>query len=437
MKTLKTFSNWSGNLQFTPQSVNYPDSIEAIVALVDEARLASKRVRLVGSGHSWMPLIETEDVLVSLDHWQGVEAVDHDQQTAVVRAGTKLSRLGQELFEHGVALANMGDIDVQSIAGAFFTGTHGTGTEHQILSSQLVAVTLVTADGQVLEWNEQDHPDEMNAVRVSFGALGIVVKMEVKVQPAFKLEELQYRQPLDQVFSNLETFKQSNRHFEFFWFPQTENVVIKRVNVTDRPVLKPKKYMVFLEDRALSRALKLAARFPKMGRQINQAVMALVDHETEGSADYAHLVFPSPRELRFNEMEYNIPAEHWKACFSEIVELYSQPGFNVFFPIECRWVKGDDIWLSPAYQRDSAYIAVHQVAGSPYEEAFAQIEAIFRKYDGRPHWGKLNTMSREEAWETYPKLKDFAELRDQLDPQGVFSNDYVSHMIGLGVPETA
>ncbi|MEM8863271.1 MAG: D-arabinono-1,4-lactone oxidase, partial [Chloroflexota bacterium] len=313
----------------------------------------------------------------------------------------------------------------------------GTGVDHQILSSQLVGVTLVTAAGQLVEWNERDHPNEMNAIRVSFGALGIVVKMEVKVLPAFKLEELQYRHPMGQVVSNLETLKQSNRHFEFFWFPQADDVVIKRTNLTDRPVVKPKKYLVFLEDRVVSRALKLAARFPKIGREINRAVMSLVDTETDGSVDYAHRVFPSPRELRFNEMEYNIPAEHWEACFSEIVDLYNQPDFNIFFPIECRWVKGDNIWLSPAYQRDSAYIAVHQVAGSPYKEAFAQIEAIFRKYDGRPHWGKLNTMSREEAWQKYLKLKDFAELRAQLDPDGVFCNDYVAHMIGLGIPEAA
>ncbi|MEM8863796.1 MAG: FAD-binding protein, partial [Chloroflexota bacterium] len=166
---MKTFSNWSGNLQFAPQSIRYPDSLEAIVDLVNEAREAGRRVRLVGSGHSWMPLIETEDVLVSLDNWQGVESVDANAQTAVVRAGSKLSNMGAELFEHGFALANMGDIDVQSIAGAFFTGTHGTGVDHQILSSQLVGVTLVTASGQVVEWNERDHPNEMNAIRVSFG----------------------------------------------------------------------------------------------------------------------------------------------------------------------------------------------------------------------------------------------------------------------------
>ena len=175
---------------------------------------------------------------------------------------------------------------------------------------------------------------------------------------------------------------------------------------------------------------KWAANAPKIGTWLNRMMIRLVDAETEGTVDHAHLVYPSPRELRFNEMEYNIPAESWHKCFAEIVELYNQPDFPVLFPIECRWVKRDDFWLSPASGRDSAYIAVHQVAGHDYKEPFAKIETIFRKYDGRPHWGKLNTMSREEAWQTYPKMADFSELRAKLDPYSMFCNDYVARMIG-------
>ncbi|NET74078.1 MAG: FAD-binding oxidoreductase, partial [Sphaerospermopsis sp. SIO1G2] len=324
----------------------------------------------------------------------------------------------------------MGDIDVQSIAGAFFTGTHGTGVAHQILSSLLVGVTIITADGEIREWHETTHPDEMNAVRVSFGALGIVAKMAVRVLPSYKLEEKQYKRPLAEVMANLETHKRSHRHFEFFWFPKTDYVVVKELNETERPPVAPQPFMVFIEAKLFSQLARWSASAPAVGKWLNRAIVSLVDAETEGTVDHAHRVYPSPRELRFNEMEYSIPAESWPDCFAEIVERYNQPDFPVLFPIECRWVKGDDIWLSPANGRDSAYIAVHQVAGHEYKEPFAQIEAIFRRYNGRPHWGKLNTMSREDAWETYPKMADFASLRAKLDPHKMFCNEYVARMVG-------
>ncbi|MEM7334013.1 MAG: D-arabinono-1,4-lactone oxidase [Chloroflexota bacterium] len=423
-----TFSNWAGNLQFAPKQVQQPTSLDEIIALVNETRRQNGRIRLVGSGHSWMPLISTDDVLVSLDGWQGLEAVDHEAGTATLRAGTKLAQAGRELFEQGVAMTNMGDIDVQSLAGAFFTGTHGTGVNFPILAANLVGVTLVTASGDVVEWNENDHPDEMNAVRVSFGAFGIVVKMTVSVIPAYKLQVQQYRLPIQDALANLELFKQSNRQFEFFWFPHADTVAVKRLNETDRPLKATPNLMSMIEEHALGYAFKWAVRSPKRGPMINRTIMKFVDAESEGYVAHAHQAFASTRDTRFNEMEYNIPAGNFDACFEAIVSQYHQPNFDIFFPIECRWVKQDNAWLSPAYERDSAYIAVHQLIGAPYKDQFAKLEAIFRRFGGRPHWGKLNTMTREDGMRAYPRMNDFIALRNELDPNNMFCNDYLVRM---------
>ncbi len=427
---MNVFSNWAGNVQFRPRTFCSPDSLEAIAAAVQQAQQDSRRVRVVASGHSWMPLIETRDLLMSLEQWQGVERVDHEKGTAVIRAGTTLARAGQELFEQGVALQNMGDIDVQTIAGAFFTGTHGTGVELPILSASLVGVTIVTADGRLIEWNESDHPDEMNAVRVSFGAFGVVAKMEVRVEPAYKLLEQQCRMPLRDVIDEIETLKQANRNVEFFWFPYTDWAMVKRLNKTDRPIKKPNNYLALLEDRVAVQFCEWGARYPKLGAPLNRTLMRLANDEPTDVVDQSHIVYPSPRtRLRFYEMEYNIPADHWRPCFEALLALYDQPAFNIALPVECRWVKADDSWLSPAYRRDSAYIAVHQAVGAPYQAQFAKLEAMFRHFGGRPHWGKLNTMSREQAWKTYPKMRDFAALRDQIDPDERFCNDYLARML--------
>lgn len=418
--------NWSGNLSFRPKQIASPSSVDEIVALVEKARDEGKSIRVYGAKHSWTPLIPTDDVLMHLDNWQGVERVDKETMTATVRAGTRLHRLGEELYSSGVSMANLGDIATQSIAGALLTGTHGTGQQLGILASQLVGVQIVTAKGDVLDWNEQDHPDEMNAVRVSLGALGIVVKMTLKVQPAYKLHAKQYRLAIPDLEAGLDTLLADNRHFEFFWFPRTESVVAKTLNITEEADRSSSIIDDALERHGLELVWAVGRRVPSLGPGLNKMLMKFISEDTLGEVNWAHKVFPSPRETRFNEMEYNIPAEHWRSCFDELRAMYED--FDVFFPVESRWAKGDKIWLSPAHERDSAYIAVHQLMGSPYKSEFAKLEAIFRKYDGRPHWGKLNTMTREQARTLYPRFDDFAELRQALDPGGMFLNKYLRDM---------
>jgi FAD-linked oxidoreductase len=425
-----TYRNWSGNLQFSPQHIAKPDSIEAMVDIVQQARKQGRKVRMVGTAHSWMPLIETNDVLVSLDNWQGVESVDKNNMVATVRAGTKLHRLGEELFAQGVALANMGDIAEQSIAGAFFTGTHGTGAELGILATQLVGVTLINGLGDVITWHEDEHPDMMNAVRVSLGALGMVAMMQVRVMPAYKLHEKQVRLPMrDAHRQRGDFYKTEHRHAEFFWFPHSQDVVFKTLNLSEDDIKPPRTFDLILENRVVNIIMALGARFPAWGARLNKTMMGFVDKESMGTVNHAHQIFPTQRRLRFNEMEYNVPAEQWQACFDDLRDLYHSKGFGVNFPIEGRWVQGDAIWLSPAYGRDSAYFAVHQVAGYPYKDAFAQIEAIFRRYGGRPHWGKLNTMTRAEAHAHYARLTDFIGLREESDPQHIFGNAYLDGML--------
>lgn len=426
----REFRNWSGNLRFRPATIARPGSIDEIVALVREAHTSRRRIRVVGTGHSWMPLIRTDDILVSLDNWQGIEAVDRDAGTATIRAGTKLHRVATGLHDYGLALENMGDIADQSLAGALLTGTHGTGAGLRILASQIVGAELVTGTGGLLQWHEDSHPDEMRALRVSFGALGLVTRLTLRVLPDYKLHELQVRYPLDDLFASVEQLKRDNRHVEFFWFPGTETVVLKRLNVTDDVPRTRPPVDAFLEDNAVNVVMRLAAQFPGQGGAINRAFMGLVDETSAGTIDHACRVFPAVRNLPFNEMEYAIPAEAWADCFRDLIALYHRPGFNVHFPVEGRWVAADDAMLSPAHDRDSAYFAVHQVAWRDHQAPFAEIEALFRRYGGRPHWGKLNTMTRENARAHYPRLPDFLALRERLDPQRTFSNRYLDGLLG-------
>ena len=430
---MKRWHNWSSSVQCTPQQIVKPESIVELARMVKKWGKQGRHVRVVGSGHSFTPLVETDDVLVSLENVQGVEAFDEASGTVTALGGTQLKNLGKELFDKGLAQENLGDIDVQSIAGAISTGTHGTGIRFGTLSTQIEKLTLVTADGELLECSAEQNSDVFKAAQVSLGMLGIIAKATVRVVPAKRLHFQSHRESLDDCLTNLERYKQENSHFEFFWMPYTKWVQAKFLNETEEPASGNNWWGTFnkivMENyvySVLSESCRVVPRLTKVVSNVSAMGIAPVDE-----VDYSHRLFATPRMVRFQEMEYNIPAEHFESVIREIRECIEQQQFAVHFPIECRFVLADDIWLSPAYQRDSAYIAVHMYRGMPYRSYFYHIEQIFRRYQGRPHWGKIHTQTAESLATLYPRWDDFRRIRAELDPDGMFLNSYLRSLFDV------
>ena len=427
VKQGERWRNWSGSVEGAPQQVAMPGSMNELTQLIQTYARDGRRVRVVGSGHSFTPLVQTDDVLMSLDGLQGIEAVDSERGIVTVLGGTKLKRLGEELLERGLAQENLGDINVQSIAGAISTGTHGTGIRFGSLATQVDGLTLVTASGELLECSPEQQPDVFKAAQVSLGALGVIAKVRLRVVPAKVLHYTGSRKRLSECLAHLEEFKQENAHFEFFWFPYTDWVQAKFLNPTDRQPDRNTFWSSFnkivLENWVyglLSEVNRIYPRLSKRICQISASSIASIDE-----TNYSHRLFSTPRSVRFQEMEYNIPAEHTATVIQDIQECIEREQFQVHFPLECRFVHSDDIWLSPAYQRESAYLAVHMYKGMPYQAYFQAIEAIFRRYQGRPHWGKMHTRTAAELAELYPHWQDFRRVRAGLDPRGMFLNDYL------------
>jgi FAD-linked oxidoreductase len=421
------WSNWSGSVQSKPHQAAMPDSINELARMIGDYGRGNYRVRVAGAGHSFTPLVQTDDVLMSLEHLQGIESIDKERGTVTVLGGTRLKRLGQELFEHGLAQENLGDIDVQSISGAISTGTHGTGISLGTLSTQVAGLTLVTATGELLECSPEQEPDVFKAAQVSVGTLGVIAKVKLRVVPAKRLHYQGYRKKLSDCLANLEQYKQQNTHFEFFWFPYTDAVQAKFLNETSAPTSASSLWgdfnKIVLENGVfwlISECCRLFPWFSKTACKFSGTSIANVDE-----INYSHRLFSTPRTVRFQEMEYNIPAEHAGAVITEIQDCINRHQFKVNFPIECRFVHSDDIWLSPAYQRESCYIAVHMYRGMPYTAYFHHIEEIFKRYQGRPHWGKMHTRTAAELSELYPRWHDFRRVRAALDPQGMFLNNYL------------
>jgi len=426
------WKNWSGSVKFNPKQVFYPSSIEEVISIVKKANIEKKKIRVVGSCHSFTPLISTQDFLVSLDRLQGIISINTKENIAEIWAGTKLEFLGKELYQAGFSQENLGDINVQSVAGAFLTGTHGTGTQHGILATQIEEMTVVLPNGEVLVCSKTRHTDIFRALGVSLGLLGIVVKLKIRIKPALTYRYESRKMETVDLYQQLNEFKNDNEHFEFYLFPYSKNVQVKFMNETraKNNSFKFEKWKVAaLENKAFWLLSEFSRNFPKSSQQISKISGSSVPNSK--MLGPSHELFSTVRNVKFNEMEYSIPSECMSDATSEIQEEIMRKKFNVHFPIECRFVKADDFLISPATLRDSAYIAVHMYKGMPHQEYFNRIEEILQSYNGRPHWGKMHTMTIETFHQKYPFLKDFLELRNIVDRNNVFVNAYLSNLFNI------
>lgn len=428
-----TWKNWAENVQCQPIAILYPQNEGDVVKIIQQARQEGRKIRVVGSGHSFSPLLDTDQIIVSLDLMQGLISVNEAQCQATVWAGTKLKALGELLFDKGMAQENLGDIDVQSIAGATATGTHGTGAQFGVIATQITAFTIVTGTGDIVECSRTQNPELFEGGRVSLGTWGIITRVTIQLLPTYKLEYTSKRAKLEDTLSRLEEYNATTRNFEFYWMPFTDGLQLRFSNQTDKPVNdgRFKKYInqVVLENNFLKLLCSIGTVFPKSYKRISRVISRAVT--TEHKINHSHRVFASLRRVKFREMEYCIPAEHFKEAIRAVHRQVQERDYRVFFPVECRFSKGDDIWLSPAYGRDSAYMAFHVYYKTPHEPYFSEIEKTMMQFDGRPHWGKMHCRNHETLRPAYPKWDQFLQTRAQLDPDQLFINPYMKDVLGL------
>jgi FAD/FMN-containing dehydrogenase len=400
------WSNWSGLVSCRPRQLLSPASEEEVVAIVRGAAAAGEMVRVTGTGHSFTPLCSSDDVLLSLDRLSGIESVDAAARRAWIRAGTKIHDLGGPLAERGLALENQGDVDVQAIAGAVSTGTHGTGPTLGSISTQVVGLRIVTAAGDLIECSNEADAELFRAAQVALGSLGVITAVQLRLLPLYRLHERVRREPLDACLASLDERIRANRHFEFFWYPTDDSAFTKTLNPTD-----------LAADAATSPAHD--------GSPAENPGLSSAERER---VDDSWRIFPTVRENRFNEMEYSVSAELGLECFLEVRDLMRRRHPLVTWPIEYRTVAADEILISPAYGRATVAISIHQGAELPHAAFFDEAEQIFRRHQGRPHWGKLHSLTRRELTALYPQWERFLSVRSRLDPQGRFLNEHLRRL---------
>jgi L-gulonolactone oxidase len=425
--------NWAGDQRCRPARIVRPRNRTELAAAVAAAAAAGERVRVAGSGHSFTEAALTPGTLLRVEALGGVIDADPASGLVKVGGGTVLADLGEELARLGLAMENLGDIDRQTIAGAISTGTHGTGARLRSISAQVEGLELVLADGSVRHLSPATDPELLRAARVGLGALGAISAVTLRCVPAFNLLRVDSPQPREEVLDTFQERAEANEHFELFTFPYSDLALVLERNRIESPPRPRGAAAAFLNDVVLENwALGALAATGKALPAMIPALSRLAGRLASGSrtSDRSDRVFANERHVRFTEMEYALPREHGPEAARRVIEWVRANRYPVFFPIEMRVAAGDDASLSPAHERDTAYVAVHQYRGMEWRPYFEAVEEIMDSYGGRPHWGKRHFQTAATLAPRYPGWEEFQRARDLLDPGRTFANEYTERVLG-------
>ena len=397
----ETWENWSGNVTSTPTDFVTPESEQELQEIVATCHDEGRTLRVVGSGHSWTPLVATDDLLVSLERMTGIMSVDEAASEAVVRGGTTLEEAATELHTRGLAMPNLGDVSQQTIAGAFATGTHGTGPNFPNLAAMLVGGRIVTGTGEIRSFHKESDPEFLDAARVSLGALGIFTEIRLDLLSTYKIHRREYCTSFDACWPHIDTLIEENRHFDFYWYPRSDEVKLRLLNG------------------------------PGGGTDHADLTYATRVQDETG---WWHQTIPEHDEIgrTFEEMEYAVPrdraAEFILAMRDRIRDRWRA---SVGWRTLVRTVAADDAYLSAEYDRDVVTVGFLQNTELPYWDYFEDLESLALEYDGRPHWGKRHTLRGDELRERYPRFDDFLAVRESMDPDGLFLTPYLETLLGI------
>jgi FAD/FMN-containing dehydrogenase len=400
------WQNWGGNQTFSYAEAVVAAGASDVVGAVREAAKHRRGLRVQGSGHSFTPIVQTDHTLVDISALSGVDAADSVTGRATIRAGTPLSEVGEPLWRHGLSLANQGDVDTQTISGAIATGTKGSGPRFGSLSSTVRGFRLVNGLGDTVAITE-DEPELLHAAQVSVGMLGVVIDIDVQCVPAYKLREHNTVLPYSEVVARWDEFLTGYRHFSFWYLPTDESSMMYDLG-----------------------------RLPR-----DHCVVKLLTEESTSADDVAadpgartgpaYQVYPdATTDLRFHELEYMVPAEHGLEALETVRDLMHNRHPEQNSPVQIRWQHADEGFLSAQYRRDTVSVSVSGEIGTTYEPFLRELDQELRRFDARPHWGKIHFLTRDRVEALYPRYEDFQRIRREFDPSGIFLNPHLRDLFG-------
>ncbi len=431
----RPWKNWAGTYRCSPTRIESPSTERQIVAIVRSSVERGERVKVIGSGHSFTDIACTNGVMIRLDNYNQVLSVDRGAATVTAQSGITLLQLSEAIAHIGLAMENMGDIGYQTISGAISTATHGTGERFGNISSQVVGLSLITANGDVRHCSPDKDADVFKAAQSGLGALGVLSTVTLKCVPAYNLRSVQEPHLVDELLEQFDELCASSDHFEFFWWPHTDLAqAISNTRTQDPPLKSERRTGVraYVNDIVVENyAFGVVQRAAQVRRSWIPSLAGFTAKTLTRKvmADRSDRIFANQRLVRFAEMEYAVPRDQLIPAFRDVRTMIERAGLLISFPVEVRAVAADDIPLSPAYGRETGYIAVHVFNKFQYEPYFREVEAIMDAHDGRPHWGKLHFQTAETLRPRYPMWDRFLAVRDRLDPNRRFGNSYLNRVL--------
>lgn len=426
------WQNWTGSVQCDPPHRSEPLTIEEIQSEIVRVAEDGERLRVIGNGGSVAPLCWADDSHMSLRRFSGLEALDAQRRRVWVRAGTTLAELYTLLAERDLAIDNGPSLNWATIGGAISTATHGSGMAFGNLASLVTGLRLVLADGTVRQCSRDEHPDLFAAARVGLGTLGVITHVELQCVNHYRLRVVRTRASFGETLARLTDIRREHRNLELYWFPYARTVLQRAADETREAPAHPFSVRALrnrVQDKLLSDvARRFAQRSPQSAERAASFLVSRMNHRTVVLD--AERAYHTARRSRVLQLEYAIPIARIGDTLRQLERLIQMLDFRIHVPIEIRFVRADDAWLSPQYERDSACITLPAYRDRPHDNYYAALGELFDRVDGRPHWATAHGKTADELRPLYPRFDDFCRLRETVDPRGLLLNPYLARLLG-------
>lgn len=428
------FVNWARTAISSPVRWHLPTGEADLRRVVEDAANRGHRLRIVGAGHSFSRIAVPDTEAVSLDAWAGAAVIDRERGVVTVPGGMRLRELSAVLLREGFSLPIVGSIQAQSIAGAIATGTHGSSLQHGNIASLVTGLRMVTGTGDVLVVG--DGSDRLDSVRVHLGTLGAVTEVTLRIIPAGRLHQSIEHIPIKEVPDALASIASSAEYVKVWWLPHAPLAQVVRYVRTTAPLTRRPSAATrrWIDERIMHRwvfpaMVALQHRRPTLTAGIN-ARLSRIYLGAASQVGQDSLMLNTPMPMRHRETEAALAMAKAGKALESVLDLFhdGRPAAN--FPLEIRFVRGDDMWMSPAQGADTCQIGAYSTDGPDRRQYFERFWQVMRPLGARPHWGKEFDHDAAQLRPLYPNFDRFLDLRDTLDPHRVFGTDAHTRMLG-------
>jgi len=412
--------NWSGNLEYSTNKIDYPKSVEEVQQLVKKYN----KLKVLGTRHCFNTIADSKYNFISLRDMKKIVSLDANAKTVTVEGGIKYGELAPWLNDKGFALHNLASLPHISVAGAVTTATHGSGVKNKNLCSPVEALEIVTANGDVINLSKKDGENFYAAV-VGLGAIGVITKVTLNVQPAFMMRQRVYiKMPLQQVKEHFDEIVSAGYSVSLFtdWQSESINEVWIKSRVDDASNAEAKKDFFGAEA-----ATKNVHPIIELPAENCTEQMGVPGTWYERLPHFKMGFTPSSgKEL---QAEYFVPHEHAVEAIQAIQKMGKAIGPHLFIS-EIRTIDADDFWMSPCYKQPS--VTIHFTWKQEWDavsKLLPVIEKELTPFNAKPHWGKLFTMPPSTLASRHQKMNDFKKIVAEYDPQGKFRNEFLEKNI--------